>query len=78
MSNWDEIKQPVNILLMSTITGLYIFDRHDEEEVKYLKIYLFITGFVGIINVYKYSKLGHMIDDMLETKFFEKHQIYTE
>lgn len=60
----------LNISAVTLINLLYIFDRHDDQEKKYLKGATFILGLAGIVNVYKYSKLGDVVDNILESDFF--------
>jgi len=70
MPFWEKIKDPLNIMLITIITFLYIFDRHDEEEKLYLKSVLFVIGCIGIINFYRYTDLGLLIDEVLESSIF--------
>lgn len=66
----DRIRDPVNVSLVVIINLLFMFDRHDPIEAKYLKAGLFLTGLTGIVNVYRYTDLGNFINVMLESKVF--------
>ena len=60
----------LNIGAVTLVNLLFIFDRHDDQEKKYLKGATFILGLAGIVNVYKYSKLGDVVDNILDSDFF--------
>jgi len=66
----ERIHEPVNITLAIIVNLLFIFDRHDPVQQKYLKASLFLTGLTGVINVYRYTDLGNFINTMLESKIF--------
>lgn len=70
MGLWTNLERPTNILLITIIIYLYVFDKEDEEERIYLKSLLFSTGCVGIINIYRYTKLGILIDEILGSEIF--------
>lgn len=69
---------PVNFILTTALTSILVFDRHDEEERKYIKAIWFLLGGSGIIYFYKYSKLGELLDETLESEIFDNifpHQL---
>ena len=72
MPFWTKVKDPINIMLMTIVTFLFIFDRHDPEERLYLKSILFVIGCIGIINFYRFTELGSLIDEVLESSIFKK------
>lgn len=75
MGFWSNMEGPTNILMICVITSLYVLDKNDEEERIYLKSILFTLGCIGIINVYRYSKLGTLIDEILESEIFLKKEL---
>lgn len=59
-----------NVTLVTLVNILYVFDRHDETEKKYLKASVFLIGLASITNVYRYTKLGDVVNDILEVQIF--------
>lgn len=67
----DNIIVPANFLLSTALTSIIVFDRHDPEQRKYIKMVWFILGGSGIIYFYKFSKLGELVDETLESDIFD-------
>lgn len=65
-----ELIPVANMLLALGFPVLVVFDRHDEEEKKYIKIMYFILGSLFIFEGYRYSKIGNEIDLLLGSKIF--------
>jgi hypothetical protein len=59
-----------NELIAIGFPFLLVFDRHDPEEKKYIKIVYFLLGCMSIFEIYRYSNIGSVIDDLLESKIF--------
>lgn len=66
----EKIIVPVNFILTTALTSILVFNRHDEEERKYIKTIWFLLGGSGIIYFYKFSKLGELLDETLESNIF--------
>tara|TARA_R110002126_G_scaffold58286_2_gene153902 strand:+ start:592 stop:831 length:240 start_codon:yes stop_codon:yes gene_type:complete len=62
---------PANFILTTALTSILVFDRHDEEQRKYIKAIWFLLGGAGIILFYKFSKLGELVDETLESEIFD-------
>lgn len=62
---------PINIILTTMVTSLILFDRHDEEQKKYIKVIWFLLGSTGIVAVYKFTAMGEVIDETLDSEIFE-------
>lgn len=67
---WEKISPSLNIITSSMVAFLYIHDKHDKEQRIYLKMLLFGSGLAGIINLYRYSGTGQLIDELLKSSIF--------
>ena len=62
---------PLNFILTTALTSIIVFDRHDEEQRKFIKTIWFLLGGTGIVYFYKFSNLGNLFDETLESDVFE-------
>ena len=62
---------PLNIILTTVLTSIIVFDRHDEQQKKYIKIIWFLLGGAGIVFIYKLTELGKLVDETLESEIFD-------
>lgn len=60
----------INTFMMIGFPYLIVFDRHDPEEKKYIKIIFFMLSCLTIFEAYRYSKLGVLLDDLLDSNIF--------
>jgi hypothetical protein len=60
----------INGVLTIGFPMLIVFDRHDDEEVKYIKTYYFLSGCVIVFEAYRFSKIGREIDGLLNSTIF--------
>lgn len=74
----EKIIVPVNFILTTALTSILVFDRYDENQRKYIKAIWFLLGGVGVVYAYKFSKLGDLLDETLESDIFDSvldHQL---